>query len=145
MPEPAVSANAILLPVFALVFLVLLVWVRLYHERIGEIRRRRIHPQRLATSRGAAETLEDTRAADHFRNLFEVPVLFYALCALLAATGHASPLLIGLAWVYVAVRWLQAFIHLTYNRVFHRFTVYVAGTAILFIAWLVFAVELLLA
>ncbi len=137
------STSAILWPVFALVTLTAIVWVRLYHERIGEIRRRRIHPQRLATSRGAAETLDDTRAADHFRNLFEVPVLFYALCALLAATGHVTAPLVGLAWLYVAARCLQAGIHLTYNRVFHRFTVYVTGTAILFIAWALFAVGML--
>lgn len=139
------STSAILLPVFALVALTAIVWARLYHERIGEIRRRRIHPQRLATSRGALETLEDTRAADHFRNLFEVPVLFYALCGLLAAFGHVTAPLLGLAWLYVAVRCLQAYIHLTYNRVFHRFTVYVTGTAILFIAWVMFALEMMLA
>ena len=136
------TSTAIVWPASALVGLTAIVWVRLYFERIGEIRRRRIHPQKLATQRGASEQLQDTRAADHFRNLFEVPVLFYALCALIAATGQLTPLLLGLAWLYVAVRCVQAGVHLTYNRVLHRFSVYVIGTAILFIAWAVFALEL---
>lgn len=95
--ERTLSPTAIVLPAGALVALTAIVWVRLYHERIGEIRRRRIRPQQLATRHGAAETLQDTRASDHFRNLFEVPVLFYALCALAAASGQVTPLLIGLA------------------------------------------------
>lgn len=136
--------SAILMPVFALVALTAVTGVRLYHERISEIRRRRIHLQQLATSRGTAETLEDTRAADHFRNLFEVPVLFYTLCALLAAGDHVTAPLVGLSWLYVAVRCPQALIHLTCNRVLHRFTVFVTGTSILLIAWTVFAVDILL-
>lgn len=139
------TSTAIAWPAGALVALTAIVWVRLYHERIGEIRRRRIHPQQLATSRGAAESLKDTRAADHFRNLFEVPVLFYALCALAAATGRVTPLLLGLAWLYVGVRIVQAAVHLTYNRVLHRFLVYVTGTAILFLAWAVYLAGLLAA
>ena len=139
------SPIAIVLPAGALVALTAIVWVRLYFERIGEIRRRRIRPQQLATRRGAAETLQDTRASDHFRNLFEVPVLFYALCAFALATTQVTPLLVGLAWLYVAVRIVQAGIHLTYNRVLHRFSVYVAGTAVLFVAWAVLLLRLLAA
>lgn len=139
------STDAIILPACALVALTFVTWIRLYRERIGEIRRRRIRPQMLATRRDAAEALQDTRASDHFRNLFEVPVLFYALCALLAATGAVTPLLVGLAWLYVALRCAQAAIHLTYNRVLHRFTVYVAGTAVLFLMWAIAAFEMLVA
>lgn len=133
------TSSAIIWPATALVALTAIVWVRLYFERIGEIRRHRIHPQKLATRRGASEQLQDTRASDHFRNLFEVPVLFYALCALIAASDRLTPMLLGLAWLYVAIRCVQAGVHLTYNRVLHRFSVFVAGTAILFIAWAVFA------
>ncbi|MDX1609123.1 MAG: MAPEG family protein [Halofilum sp. (in: g-proteobacteria)] len=139
------SPDAIVLPAFALVALTFVSWIRLYRERIGEVRRRRIQPQRLATRREAAEVLQDTRASDHFRNLFEVPVLFYALCALLAATDAVTPLLVGLAWLFVGLRVLQAGVHLTYNRVLHRFTVYVAGTAVVFLMWVIFAFQSLAA
>jgi len=134
-----VTASAIILPACAMAGLTFVTWVRLYHERIGEIRRRRIHPQKLATRHATAGMLEDTRASDHLRNLFEMPVLFYALCALLAAADMATPLFVGLAWLYVVARCIHAGIHLTYNRVYHRFIAYVAGTGLLFATWALFA------
>lgn len=132
------SASAILLPACAMVGLTFVIWIRLYHERIGEIRRRRIHPQDLATRRDAAELLEDTRASDHLRNLFEMPVLFYALCAMLAAADMVTPLFVMLAWLYVLARCAHAGIHLGYNNVVHRFIAYVAGTGLLFATWALF-------
>ncbi|NLG77639.1 MAG: hypothetical protein GX535_15520, partial [Xanthomonadaceae bacterium] len=69
------SEHTILIPALAMTLLIGIAWVRLYQERIGELRARRIHPQRIATSREIAETMQNIKAADHFRNLFEVPVL----------------------------------------------------------------------
>lgn len=137
------TTDAILLPACAMVGLTFLTWIRLYHERIGEIRHRRIDPQALASSRGAAEILRQTRAADHLRNLFEMPVLFYALCGMLAATGMVTPAFVVLAWGFVAARCVHSFIHLTYNRVYHRFIAYVGSCAILFAGWALFTVRLL--
>ena len=131
-----------LYPAFALVALTAVVWVRLYFERVGEIRARRLDPQSLATAAAAAQTLRRVQASDNFRNLFEVPVLFYALCALVEAKGLSSPLLVLGAWVYVALRAIHSGIHLTYNRVTHRFLVYVASTAWLFVLWEAFLVRL---
>ena len=136
--------TTILLPAVALVLLTALVWVRLYVERLREIRQRRIDPQSLATSAAAGRTLQRVQASDNFRNLFEVPVLFYALCAVLASSEHASStfFLVG-AWLYVALRYVHSFIHLTYNRVTHRFAVYALSTLVLFILWGAFAVRVL--
>jgi hypothetical protein len=116
------------------------VWVRLYYDRIGEMRSRRIRAQALATSRDG-QALQRISAADNFRNLFEVPVLFYALCIALAATGTATTFFVAGAWAYVALRALHSFIHVTYNRVMHRFTVYVLSTVLLFAMWGVFGVQ----
>lgn len=127
--------SAIVLPAAALVLLTTIVWVRLYVERLGELRRRRIDPQSIATSAMAAQTLQRVQAADNFRNLFEVPVLFYALCAVLASAEHVPAFFVAGAWLYVALRCVHSFIHLTYNRVTHRFAVYVISTAVLFVLW----------
>ena len=126
--------TALLLPVLALVLLTAIVWVRLYVERIRELRQRRIDPQALATSL-AGQTLQRVQASDNFRNLFEVPVLFYALCAVLISTQNVSPFFVVGAWLYVGLRYVHSFIHLTYNRVMHRFAVYVLSTVILFVLW----------
>jgi hypothetical protein len=135
--------NAILLPVIALVLLTAVVWIRLYVERIRELRQRRIDPQTLATSALTGQTMQRVQASDNFKNLFEVPVLFYALCAVLVSAQQVSSFFVIGAWVYVALRYLHSFIHLTYNRVIHRFTVYVLSTVILFGLWAVFAVQVM--
>jgi hypothetical protein len=125
-------------PCAAMVALTALVWVKLYWDRIGEMRERRIDAQELATARAAAGRLQRPEAADNFRNLFEVPVLFYVLCIVLVLTGGSTPGFLAAAWAYVALRALHSLIHVTYNRVMHRFLVYVASTLLLFGMWVAF-------
>ena len=133
----------ILLPVFAMALLTALVWTRLYVVRVGEIRARRMSPQELASRREGAELLRDTRASDNFMNLFELPVLFYALCILLYVLGLTDAAYLWLAVLFTALRYLHSAIHVTYNRVMHRFVVYVAGSLVLWSMWACFGFQLL--
>ena len=137
-----VMRNAIFWPLIAQVALVAIVAVRMYVVRVGEIRAQHVDPQSLATSRIAAQALQNVAAADNFRNLFEVPVLFFAVCAALAITDSVTPLQLVLAWLYVGLRAVHSFIHVTYNRVMHRFSVYVASTICAFLMWGLFAFAL---
>jgi hypothetical protein len=134
--------NDIFWPLIAQVALVAVVAARMYAARIGEIRARRIDPQALATTRQGADVLQDVAAADNFRNLFEVPVLFFAVCCALAITGTVTPPQLVLAWVFVGLRAVHSLIHVTYNRVLHRFAVYIASTLCVFAMWGLFAFSL---
>jgi len=134
--------NVIFWPLIAQVVIVALVAGRLYATRIAEIRARRIDPQSLATTRTAAGALQDIAAADNFRNLFEVPVLFFAVCCALAITDTVTPAQLALAWVFVGLRAAHSLIHVTYNRVMHRFGVYIASTLCVFAMWSLFAISL---
>lgn len=129
------DARAILWPAFALVLLTFIVWLRMFVVRIGEMRRLRISPQSVATSAKAAERFVDTRAADNFRNLFELPVLFYAAIATAFATGAVDSLVLVLAWLFVAARAAHSLIQCGYNRVMHRFGAYAAGAWTLWLLW----------
>ena len=133
----------ILLPGFALVSLTFLVWCRLYAERLGQMKRERIHPQAVASSAQMAARLKDTRAADNFRNLFELPVLFYFALLAAAQTGQGDGLVLGLAWGFVGLRVLHSLIHCSYNRVMHRFAAYVAGALCLWALMAVLALRML--
>jgi hypothetical protein len=131
-----------LLPAVAMVAVTAVVWVRLYIQRIGEMRRRRIPPGDLATSRQAAGVLKDVSAADNFRNLLEVPVLFYVFCLALYATHRQDALALGGCWLFVVLRAVHSAIHCTYNNVMHRFYVYLISTVLLFALWARLGVEL---
>src|SRR4051812_37712964 len=111
--EPAMQIEyAILVPPTALVLLTGVVFVRLYKDRIAEMRSRRIHPQQVATAKQMQDAMQNVAGSDHFRNLFEVPVLFYALCGYLAITQLTTLLLLACAWGYVALRTAHTFVHL---------------------------------
>lgn len=137
------DTRAIFLPALAMVALTFLVWCRMYVVRIGQIRRERIPPQAVATSAQAAQRLTDSRASDNFRNLFELPVLFYLAVVVIALSGTAGSGALTLAWLFVALRVVHSVIHCSYNRVMHRFSVHVSSTLVLWGLWAVIAVELL--
>ena len=135
--------KAILYPMLALVALTAIVAVTMYRRRIGEMRVRRIHPEKLALSAGIAASLADTRAADNFRNLFEVPVLFYAAVLTIYAAQLTNPVHVGLAWAFVATRVAHSAIHCTYNRVMHRFFAFASGLLVLSAIFALIAFDLL--
>lgn len=128
-------------PSFAMVGVTLLVWIMLYVQRIGEMSRRRIDPEQLATSAEAAARLHDARAADNFRNLFELPVLFHIGVVVAFVSGHVDDWMLGLAWTFVALRALHSAIHCSYNRVMHRFAAYALSTVALWIFWAMLALR----
>ena len=134
--------TSIFWPVVALVGLTACIWVLMYVRRISEIAKSRIDPQSLATSETASSKLRDVSAADNFSNLLETPVLFYAICIILFVTGEVAQLQLILAWLYVGLRVVHSLIHVTYNRVVHRWAVYVASTLCLFVMWGSFALTL---
>ena len=137
----AIASN-IVSACLALVLLTALVGVRLLFCRVREMRRKRIHPQAAATSVQVAARLEDVQAADNFRNLFEVPVMFYALAAIALATAHTPAWLVTGAWAFVALRLLHSVIHCTYNKVMHRLTAFLASFGLLVALWVAFFLTL---
>lgn len=139
----ALSPAAMLMPMVAMAGLTFIVWARMYVERIGEMRERRIHPQSIASSREIAATLTRTQAADNLRNLFEMPVLFYALCLAVVSVGVTSPFLVNGAWAFVVLRAVHSLIQCTTNRVRHRFLAYVASSLVLAVLWAAFLARVL--
>ena len=49
----------------------------------------------------------------------------------------AAPLVLGLAWTYVAARVLHSAIHCTYNTVMHRFRAFALSMLVLLVLWAV--------
>ncbi|HEU4773527.1 MAG TPA: MAPEG family protein [Lysobacter sp.] len=135
--------QVIFLPALAMVALTIVVWFRMYFTRVAQMKRDRIHPQAVASSARSAALLTDSRAADNFRNLFELPVLFYLALVVAEVSGLVTGTLLVLAWLFVALRVLHSTIHCTYNKVMHRFKAYLAGGMVLWAIWMLLAVGLL--
>jgi hypothetical protein len=75
-------------------------------------------------------------------NLFEMPVLFFALVPLLMITHHANPIRVALAWAYVLLRAGHSLVQIAVRRVPLRFLVYVLSCAVLSAMWIGFAVDI---
>ena len=129
------ASTAVFLPGLVMVALTFVVLGVMFRRRVAQMRRDRIRPQQVATSQQAAALYADVAPADNFRNLFEMPVLFYFALAVAAISGQTGPLVVGLAWAYVAARIAHSVIQCTYNRVMHRFRAFAASVFVLLALW----------
>lgn len=69
--------------------------------------------------------------ADNYNNLLEQPILFYALCLTIYATGNSTYDLEYFAWLYVALRIIHSLVQALCNIVVIRFGLFVAGSGVL--------------
>src|SRR5262245_3897707 len=133
----------IFLPAVALVALTFCIWILLYKRRIGAMRLQSVHPEKFETRASRIQLDEQASASDNFQNLLELPMLFYVLVLALYATQRVDNVYLALAWGFVVARVVHSVVHVSYNRVMHRFIVYVTGGALLFAGWARFAWSLL--
>ena len=89
----------------------------------------------VSTSQEVNARLSQVQASDNFRNLFEMPVLFYAWCAVLLATEHATDEMALAAWAYVGLRVVHSLIQCGPNQVTHRFVAYFLSSLWLLGMW----------
>lgn len=124
-----------LYPLYAQVVLTFLVLFWTFFTRVQAVRQREINFGYFRLMQGAApERMQ--KATRHFANLFEMPVLFYAVCLLCVFKGFDDTLQMALAWFYVLCRSAQALIHLSYNHILHRVLVFSLGNGVLLALWL---------
>ena len=126
----------LLIPLLAQVALTFIVMIIMYRKRVSEMKSKRIHPQRIKTRSAAHGVLLDSEgAANNYSNLFESPVLFYVAILLTLILMVQDTILVALAWTYVSSRYAHSFIHITYNRVMHRFSVFIFSNFVLLAMW----------
>jgi hypothetical protein len=71
--------------------------------------------------------------------------LFYVLTSLAWVTRHADLIFVVLAWIFVIFRYLQAYVHVTSNRVRLRGAFFGVSALVLAIMWIIYMVEILTA
>ena len=107
----------------------------MFVRRLSVATANNIDPQDMSTPEQVSSVLDaKTNApANCFKNLFEMPVIFYALVAFISIAGTSDGLYLNLAWSFVILRAIQALVHCTYNRVMHRFYAYIASSLVLWV------------
>jgi hypothetical protein len=120
-------------PFLSMMLLTLAVWVLMYIHRLSFLNRQGLDAQEFVTPEKITGLVSDAANAtsNNFKNLFELPVLFYALCIYLEMTQQVDGLYVGLAYGFVGLRVLHSIIHCSYNLVMHRFTCYLLSSLVL--------------
>ena len=77
----------------------------------------------------------------NYMNLLELPMLFYVGSLMFFVTGKVDAVVLGVAWLYVALRIVHSIIHLTYNNVRHRLIPFAASNVVLVVYWVLFFVR----
>ncbi len=129
------NQETIFIPFFGVILLTMLVWMYMYYLRLSFIAREQIDPQSLATVKQGESIFppEISKPSENLINLFEMPVLFYAVCLYLYATGSVDGLYLVLSFGFLVFRLLHSIVHCTYNKVTHRFYIYVISSLMLWI------------
>lgn len=125
----------ILQPTATLMLLTIVVWCYMYFLRNRFVIKNKINPQEIASPEQVHKALPAhiNQPANNLKNLFELPVIFYALCIALHSMGAVGNGFIALAWAFVLLRIIHSIIHCTVNLVMPRFIVYVLSSIVLWV------------
>jgi len=126
----------VLYPAFAMIGLTLFCISRLGYLRFKAVKHGQIDPRFFTLYRGYEEPEKLAAYSRHVVNLFETPVLFYAICLIAFVTGQAAgAAVLGLAWAYFGLRLVHSYVHLTSNVVIVRFRLFTLSMLILLVLW----------
>tara|TARA_R110002111_G_scaffold99916_1_gene154768 strand:- start:3 stop:416 length:414 start_codon:yes stop_codon:yes gene_type:complete len=128
---------SILYPVFALFVLTMFVQFRLGILRVAAIKKGEIDAKFFRSYSGSHEPEQLRVHSRHLVNLYEAPVLFYAITIIAFITGNSGTMPVVLAWLYVLLRCLHSYVHLTSNRVLLRFRLFLSSLGVLLALWVV--------
>lgn len=136
------NQNAIFGPFFVMMGLTAMVWLFMYVKRIRflnsvEIEANELTPAKLVEISPPAVA----NPSDNLKNLFEMPVLFYAMALYLFLAGQVDSLHLMTAWVFVAFRAAHSAVHCTVNIVLVRFGLYALSSLALWFMVLRAALE----
>jgi len=128
MQDPAIFG-----PFLAMMLLTFVVWLVMYTRRLRYLFKNKIDYRTINTREKAAGLVPEqiSYASDNLKNLFELPVLFYALCLYLYVAGLVDQIYLAAAWLFFVLRVLHSIVHCTKNIVMLRFYLYSAAALVL--------------
>ncbi len=134
------NQTAIFWPMICHVFLVVIVYVVLGIRRRGAVESGEAVVHQFKGR--YEEPARSVTVANNLMNQFEAPVLFHICCLCLYVTAGVSVFTVTLAWLFMLLRYLHAYVHLTTNKIRWRNMSFRVGLLVLLIMWIVFALHI---
>ena len=131
----------LLLPAFVHFVLIIYLLTRTGYGRVRAVRTGRLKLHEIDNNKsGHPEAIRNF--ANNYQNQFELPVLFYVVVSFAMITGLVDSILVGLAWLFVALRLLHSLVQTGKNDIALRFKVFLAGLIGLAGMWTWFGIRL---
>lgn len=132
------ASNILLVyPMCVMVLLTVVVLGVVFLRRVDAVRSGKVEMAHFKTYSVGEAPDDAVKAARHFTNLFEVPVLFYVACIVGMVLPVQGILFLALAWMFVAARVVHAAIHLGSNKVVHRMSAFSVSVVVMLAMWVV--------
>ena len=130
----------IVYPVFAMLVLTFFVMVKMRLVLVKFINEKKVKYSYPKLYKGEVPE-EIDQARQHYKNLFETPILFYALIALIFASGDINRFDLIFAWLYVCFKYMHSFVRATSNYVPYRANLFICSLIMIVCGWINFLIR----
>ena len=79
----------------------------------------------------------------HYKNFFEIPILFYLLCLVFYMIDDVSAIDLWIAWLFVLFKGIHSYIRITSNYVPYRAYSFNVCVFLLFGGWIILVIKIL--
>ena len=128
-------------PLIGMIVLTLLVAIRLLYFAINSTLTGKVHIKQFRIYDGEFPTYVQSR--QHYKNMFEIPILFYILCILLIINNNYTQFDVIVAWGFVLFRVLHSLARIPNRDVNLRFGLFSGSFIMLVIGWINFSLKIL--
>ena len=130
----------IIYPLLTMVALTLFVTLQLLFFAVKSIIKGEVHIKQYRIYDGEFPA-KFISVRQHYKNMFEMPILFYLLCTLLIISDSVAPLDIQLAWGFVIFRILHSISRIPNKNVNIRFGLFTGSFIMLVAGWVNYGVK----
>jgi len=134
-----------ILIIYPILPVVLMNFIVMFHMRymiVKAIKKRDVKYKFFRAYEGSApEYLLTSR--HHYKNFFEIPILFYLLCLVLYMIDDVSAIDLWIAWLFVLFKGIHSYIRITSNYVPYRAYSFNVCVFLLFGGWIILVIKIL--
>ena len=132
----------IIYPLFAMIFLTLIIGVQLLYCNSKAVLKGEVN---IKSFRLFDSEIPDhlKSISQHYKNMFELPVLFYILCILFIVNDNFTDFDVIIAWGFFSFRFLHSLVRISNQNVNLRFGLFIGSFVMLIIGWISFILSYL--
>ena len=126
-----------------MVALTFVVTMRLLYFAVKSVKKGEVHIKQYRIYDGEFSPILNS-VRQHYKNMFEMPVLFYLLAILLLIQGNSTNLDLIFAWGFVIFRILHSISRIPNKDVNLRFGLFAGSFIMLLVGWINFSLKYLI-